>query len=91
MLTLTRGRGRLYHCIQTDLILSQGSLQGPLLLPQEFSAFMRVETKSELVVDRSRHGELLRINFNMSFPQLSCEFATVDVSDALGTVRQPQR
>jgi Endoplasmic Reticulum-Golgi Intermediate Compartment (ERGIC) len=47
---------------------------------------MRVETKSELVVDRSRHGELLRINFNMSFPQLSCEFATVDVSDALGTV-----
>lgn len=48
---------------------------------------MRVETKSELVVDRSRHGELLRINFNMSFPQLSCEFATVDVSDALGTVR----
>lgn len=48
---------------------------------------MKVETKSELVVDRSRHGELLRINFNMSFPQLSCEFATVDVSDALGTVR----
>ena len=48
---------------------------------------MRVETKSELVVDRSRHGELLRINFNMSFPQLSCEFATLDVSDALGTVR----
>lgn len=47
---------------------------------------MHVETKSELVVDRSRHGELLRINFNMSFPQLSCEFATVDVSDALGTV-----
>jgi len=37
-------------------------------------------------VDRSRHGELLRINFNMSFPALSCEFATLDVSDALGTV-----
>jgi thiol-disulfide isomerase/thioredoxin len=58
-----------------------------LLIILEFSAYMHVETKSELVVDRSRHGELLRINFNMSFPQLSCEFATVDVSDALGTKR----
>eukprot|EP00210_Caulerpa_lentillifera_P006618 g6323.t1 len=38
-----------------------------------------------MVVDRSRPGELLRINFNLSFPALSCEFATVDVSDALGT------
>ena len=53
---------------------------------QEFSSYLHVETKSELVVDRSRHGELLRINFNMSFPALSCEFATLDVSDALGTV-----
>ena len=47
---------------------------------------MAVDTKSELVVDRSAHGELLRINFNISFPALSCEFATLDVSDALGTV-----
>ncbi len=51
---------------------------------------MAVDTKSELVVDRSAHGELLRINFNISFPALSCEFATLDVSDALGTVRRPQ-
>jgi thiol-disulfide isomerase/thioredoxin len=58
-----------------------------LLVVLEFSAFVKLETKSELVVDRSRHGELLRINFNMSFPALSCEFATLDVSDALGTKR----
>lgn len=38
------------------------------------------------MVDRSAQGELLRINFNISFPSLSCEFATLDVSDALGTV-----
>ena len=49
---------------------------------------MAVDTKSELVVDRSAHGELLRMNFNISFPALSCEFATLDVSDALGTVRR---
>ena len=47
---------------------------------------MAIETKEELIVDRSAHGDLLRINFNISFPSLSCEFATLDVSDALGTV-----
>lgn len=47
---------------------------------------MALEPRSELVVDRSAHGELLRINFNISFPAMSCEFATLDVSDALGTV-----
>ena len=48
---------------------------------------MTLETQTSMVVDRSAHGELLRINFNISFPSLSCEFATLDVSDALGTVR----
>jgi hypothetical protein len=53
---------------------------------QEFSGFMTPEMKEDLVVDRSPQGELLRINFNISFPSLSCEFATLDVSDSLGTV-----
>jgi len=39
------------------------------------------------VVDRSPQGDLLRLNFNVSFPSLPCEFASLDVSDALGTVR----
>ncbi|CAD7697252.1 unnamed protein product [Ostreobium quekettii] len=56
-----------------------------VLLGLEFFNFMQVQTQTELVVDRSRQGELLRINFNISFPALSCEFATLDVSDALGT------
>lgn len=38
-------------------------------------------------MDRSARNELLKVNFNISFPSLSCEFATVDVSDALGTKR----
>ncbi|KAK9919161.1 hypothetical protein WJX75_009797 [Coccomyxa subellipsoidea] len=58
-----------------------------VLLTAELSSFLAVETKEELVVDRSAHGDLLRINFNISFPSLSCEFATLDVSDALGTKR----
>ena len=40
-----------------------------------------------MVVDRSVHGDLLRVNFNISFPALPCEFASLDISDALGTVR----
>jgi hypothetical protein len=58
-----------------------------LLLTAEFSAFLKTETKTDLIVDRSLHGELLRVNFNMSFPALSCEFATLDISDALGLKR----
>ena len=48
---------------------------------------MNVETKTDLIVDRSLHGELLRINFDVSFPALSCEYATLDISDALGLKR----
>lgn len=57
------------------------------LLGAELSTYMSTETRTELVVDRSAHGELLRVNFNVSFPALSCEFATLDVSDAMGLKR----
>ena len=32
-------------------------------------------------------GDLLKLNFDISFPKLSCEFASVDVSDVLGMNR----
>ena len=54
---------------------------------QELNGFLAPTYKEELVVDRSPPGELLRVNFNVSFPSLPCEFATLDVSDALGTKR----
>jgi len=38
-----------------------------------------------------RAGDLLRINFNISFPHLACQYASVDLSDVLGMVRPPQR
>ena len=55
------------------------------LLIAEFRSYMRFESESVMVVDRSPHGEMLRVNFNISFPALSCEYATLDVSDALGS------
>ena len=53
---------------------------------QEFNSYLTPEPVSNMVVDRSPIGDLLRINFNVSFPALSCEYATLDVSDAIGLV-----
>lgn len=75
----------------TEATLTGGSLSIlaalfiAFLLIAEFKQYMSLETESHMVVDRSPHGELLRINFNLSFPALSCEYATLDVSDALGS------
>ncbi|XP_024515759.1 protein disulfide isomerase-like 5-4 [Selaginella moellendorffii] len=57
------------------------------LFGMELNNYLTVSSTTNVVVDRSKDGEYLRIQFNMSFPALSCEFASVDVSDALGTNR----
>ncbi|KAL2652902.1 hypothetical protein R1flu_021030 [Riccia fluitans] len=58
------------------------------LFGMEVSSYLTVATTTTVVVDRSKNGEHLRIDFNVSFPRLSCEFLSVDVHDVLGTVRQ---
>eukprot|EP00240_Pyramimonas_obovata_P001133 CAMPEP_0118942772 /NCGR_PEP_ID=MMETSP1169-20130426/36801_1 /TAXON_ID=36882 /ORGANISM="Pyramimonas obovata, Strain CCMP722" /LENGTH=486 /DNA_ID=CAMNT_0006887843 /DNA_START=217 /DNA_END=1677 /DNA_ORIENTATION=+ len=58
-----------------------------LLFGMELNDYLSVRTESSIIVDRSVDGDLLRINFNLSFPALSCEFASVDVSDAMGNHR----
>ncbi|KAH9624216.1 hypothetical protein KSS87_014212 [Heliosperma pusillum] len=57
------------------------------LFGMELSSYLSLTTSTSVIVDKSPDGEFLRIDFNMSFPALSCEFASVDVSDALGTNR----
>ncbi|CAK9175530.1 unnamed protein product [Ilex paraguariensis] len=57
------------------------------LFGMELNNYLTVSTLTSVVVDKSSDGEFLRIDFNMSFPALSCEFASVDVSDVLGTNR----
>uniref|UniRef100_A0A7C9AR98 Protein disulfide-isomerase n=1 Tax=Opuntia streptacantha TaxID=393608 RepID=A0A7C9AR98_OPUST len=56
------------------------------LFGMELNSYLSLSTSTSVVVDKSPDGEFLRIDFNMSFPALSCEFASVDVSDVLGTV-----
>ncbi|KAJ7570765.1 hypothetical protein O6H91_01G134200 [Diphasiastrum complanatum] len=85
-----------YRKIPTDL--TESSLSGAsisivaalsmlLLFEMELSNYLKTSTTTSIVVDSSRDGEYLQIDFNVSFPALSCEFAAVDVSDILGTSR----
>ncbi|KAH7675661.1 COPII vesicle protein [Dioscorea alata] len=57
------------------------------LFGMELNSYLSVSTSTSIIVDKSSDGEFLRIDFNLSFPALSCEFASVDVSDILGTNR----
>ncbi|KAK2639554.1 hypothetical protein Ddye_027349 [Dipteronia dyeriana] len=57
------------------------------LFGMELNNYLTVTTSTAVIVDRSTDGDFLRIDFNISFPSLSCEFASVDVSDVLGTNR----
>ncbi|XP_004244141.1 protein disulfide isomerase-like 5-4 [Solanum lycopersicum] len=57
------------------------------LFGMELNNYLTVSTTTSVIVDKSSDAEFLRIDFNMSFPALSCEFASVDVSDVLGTNR----
>ena len=84
------------QCVCRDL--TEGTLGGSIisliaasvmvfLFLAELAAFMQTTTHTSVVIDRSSDGDLLKLNFNISFPRLSCEFASVDVSDALGMAR----
>uniref|UniRef100_A0A5B7BQL9 Thioredoxin domain-containing protein n=1 Tax=Davidia involucrata TaxID=16924 RepID=A0A5B7BQL9_DAVIN len=57
------------------------------LFGMELNNYLTVSTSTSVIVDKSSDGEFLRIDFDFSFPALSCEFASVDVSDVLGTNR----
>ncbi|KAF3453511.1 hypothetical protein FNV43_RR03951 [Rhamnella rubrinervis] len=57
------------------------------LFGMELNDYLTISTSTSVIVDKSTDGDFLRIDFNLSFPALSCEFASVDVSDVLGTNR----
>jgi len=53
----------------------------------ELSAFLSTSTKTSVILDTNSDAQL-RINFNITLMDLSCEFATIDVYDVLGTNTQ---
>ena len=73
--------------IPGSVISVLASLVIAMLLVSEISTYLTPQFNTRVVVDRSLDGDLMRINFNVSFPALSCEFASVDVGDAMGLNR----
>ena len=55
-----------------------------VLFVSELSWFLVTETSNHLRVDSSR-GEKLRINFDVTFPSISCSLLSIDVMDVSGS------
>eukprot|EP00736_Rhodelphis_marinus_P007490 Rmarinus@m.8495 len=53
------------------------------LFGMEFADYMTVRTNYQMIVDQSSE-EMFKVNFNISFPRLSCDLLSVDVSDVYG-------
>lgn len=52
----------------------------------EFNNYLSVQYQSSIVMDEAL-DQTLQINFNITVPDLRCEFASLDVSDLTGTRR----
>lgn len=57
-----------------------------ILFVLELNNYMTINNMSRIVMDDS-NDDMLQINFNITLPKLPCEYASVDVSDVLGTHR----
>eukprot|EP00756_Hemistasia_phaeocysticola_P033562 Hpha_TRINITY_DN16472_c0_g2::TRINITY_DN16472_c0_g2_i1::g.160606::m.160606 len=57
-----------------------------ILLSCEWSAFMDIQTRTELVIDRSS-DRMLAINFDVALHDLACDYVSVGVMDSFGTDR----
>lgn len=55
------------------------------LVGREVDIYLGERTHTSIVVDKSSDGDLLLIDFNISFPALPCGLASVGVSDLFGT------
>ena len=57
------------------------------LVVAEFSAYLSVTTESKVILDHfdSSSDDTLQVNFNISFPHLKCEYASVDATNFMGT------
>ena len=54
----------------------------------EFRAYLTASVVTDVIMDDARDGEDIQINFDLSMPDLVCQYASIDVSDMMGTNRQ---
>jgi protein disulfide-isomerase-like protein len=67
------------------LLTALAALAVAFLVGGEARAYLTADTTTTVVVDKSLNGDVLPINFQIEFPQLSCAFATLDISNAMGS------
>ena len=60
------------------------SLMMAYLFITNFSAYLRVDTRTSIVLDASQERKL-QLNFNVTLYHLPCRFATLDIVDVMGT------
>ena len=58
------------------------------LLIFELRSFLTPVKSTDMTVDTGG-SDLIRLDFDMSFPKMPCSFANVELSDSMGTVRLP--
>ena len=51
----------------------------------EVSSYLKVETKSDMLVDISHHDDRLNINIDFEFPRMPCDLMSLDIQDIMGT------
>ena len=56
-----------------------------LLFMNEFSAFVRIKTSSEMLVDTNVGSDMLKINMDITMKRLPCMIASVDSKDMMGS------
>ena len=54
----------------------------------ELREFLQISVVTDVVMDDSDDFEDIQINFDMLMPDLVCQYASIDVSDMMGTNRQ---
>jgi hypothetical protein len=50
-----------------------------ILLAGEVQNYMKIETKSDMLVDITHHDDRLNINIDIVFPRIPCDILSLDV------------
>lgn len=88
----------LFPKLEDEVLLQDATYRGAVLTSMAFlamgalavvetSAYLQSGYRTTVFMDKDLNGQV-RINFNLTMHDLSCDYATIDLWDSLGTQRQ---